>query len=104
MRPFSLTLPKMITNVPSGEDLNKAALRLYFTAWTSLMEIATDFDEEYPKEDEWSQEKAEYLRSCQADLQSCCTLIQQSNELALKARIARSVRSFYYSEMTESLT
>jgi hypothetical protein len=78
----------MITNVPTSEDLNKAALRLYFTAWTSLIRIAADFDVVYPEENEWSQEKSEYLSRCQSDMQSCCTLMQQSNELALKARIA----------------
>jgi len=78
----------MITNVPTSEDLNKVALRLYFTAWTSLIGIAADFDMVYPEDGEWSEEKTEYLNSCQSDLQSCCTLMQQSNELALKARIA----------------
>jgi hypothetical protein len=79
----------MIINVPTSEDLNRAALRLYFTAWASLMEIAADFELEYPEDSgEWSQEKTEYLDCCQSDLQSCCTLMQQSNELALKARIA----------------
>ena len=53
------------------------------------MEIAADFELEYPEDGgEWSQEKTEYLDCCQSDLQSCCTLMQQSNELALKARIA----------------
>jgi len=78
----------MIENVPTSDDLNRAALRLYFTAWTSLITIATDFDQVYPDDEDWTEEKAEYLRGCQSDMQSCCTLIQQSNELALKARVA----------------
>jgi len=78
----------MIENVPTSDDLNRAALRLYFTAWTSLITIATDFDQVYPDDEDWTEEKAEYLRGCQSDMQSYCTLIQQSNELALKARVA----------------
>lgn len=78
----------VIENVPTCEDLHKSALRLYFTAWTNLITIATDFDEVFPDDEDWSDEKAAYLKGCQSDMQSCCTLMQQSNELALKARIA----------------
>lgn len=78
----------VIQNVPTSDNLNRAALRLYFTAWTSLIAIATDFDEVYPDEGDWTEEKANYLKGCQSDMQSCCTLMQQSNELALKARVA----------------
>jgi len=53
----------MIENVPKSDDLNRAALRLYFTAWTSLITIATDFDQVYPDDEDWTEEKAEYLRS-----------------------------------------
>ena len=80
----------MITNVPSTEDLDKAALRSYFAAWTALVDMATDFDNYFYGDGvDWSKEKAEYIEGCQSDLQSCRTLMQQSNELALKARIAK---------------
>jgi hypothetical protein len=43
--------------------------------------------------DGWNEEWVWYLAACQPDFQSICTLIQQSNELALKAKI-RSVSPF----------
>jgi hypothetical protein len=84
----------MIINIPSANDLNDVALRLYFSAWDSLMTILWDFDQAFgTNEDEnyeegvWGEERSEYLRACQPELQSICTLIQQSNELALKAKV-----------------
>lgn len=83
----------MITNLPTQESLNNVALRTYFRAWNDLIGIWWDFThvfgivdikvslERYP--DEWG----EYLVNAQSDLQSICALIQQSMELALKARI-----------------
>jgi hypothetical protein len=83
----------MITNLPTHESLNNAALRTYFRAWNDLIGIWIDFTHfsgfadighslrAYP--DEW----IEYLGEAQSDLQSISSLIQQSMELALKARI-----------------
>lgn len=84
----------MLINIPTSESLNQVALRLYFSAWSELVEIRIGFDDMSPNvisERPTKEEKAaflqEYLASCQPDLQSVCALIQQSNELALKARI-----------------
>jgi hypothetical protein len=99
----------VITNIPTAEDLNNVALRLYFSAWTALIAIQPAFDERYPlrsddphdvlssqdHETEWAKEWAEhvaqewkeYLVACQPELQSICSMISHSNELALKARI-----------------
>lgn len=79
----------MITNVPTSEDMNKLALRLHFGAWSDLLTMEFQFDEVFDPDDEldWSQERAEYFVYCQPELQTICTAIQQSNELALKARV-----------------
>ena len=82
----------MIINIPSPESLNDIALRLHFSAWSSLVNIRFDFDRAFepgsdPSGDQWSDEWAEYLAACQPELQSVYTLIQQSNELALRARV-----------------
>ncbi len=84
----------MIINPPSAESLNEVALRLYFSAWSSLIGIIHDFDLHFDvagsaddDDDTWSEERKEYLEACQPELQSICTIVQQSNELALKARI-----------------
>jgi len=80
----------MIVNIPTAESLNDVALRLYFSAWESVISMFSDFDLVFDSsegKDFWKQEWAEYLVACQPELQSVCAVIQQSNELALKARI-----------------
>jgi hypothetical protein len=82
----------VITNVPTAEDLNNVALRLYFSAWKSLIDIQPAFEMMYPPGDEpfkteWMDESKEYLIACQPELQSICSMISHSNELALKARM-----------------
>lgn len=84
----------MITNIPTSDSLDDVALRLYFSAWGHLITILRDFDLAFepghdPSVSGWNEERAEYLAACQPELQSVCTLIQQSNELALKARICK---------------
>jgi len=81
----------MIINVPTYEALNEIALRLYFSAWFNVIWIKPDFKRMYesdPAED-WKQEWEEYVKACQPELQSSCAMVQQSNELALKARICQ---------------
>lgn len=83
----------MIINVPTYETLNEIALRLYFSAWFNVIWIKPDFKRIYdsgsdPNED-WKQEWEEYIEACQPEFQSACALVQQSNELALKARICQ---------------
>lgn len=85
----------MITNVPSSESLNQIALRLYVSAWEAIVDIYEDFKEHYDPPEPWSpkwpahagQNWREYIDYCQADMQAVYVTIQQSNELALKARI-----------------
>ena len=82
----------MITNIPTTEALNDVALRLYFSAWRSLLSIRPDFEMVYPSDGDptstgWADEWNAYLDACQNELQSICTVVSQSNELALKAKI-----------------
>jgi len=84
----------MIKNLPTHESLNNVALRTYFRAWSDLIEIYSDFSCNYNSEDDvgaslqnWPNEWREYLIEAQSDLQSICSLLQQSMELALKARV-----------------
>jgi hypothetical protein len=85
----------VITNVPGADELLGVALRLYFSAWSSLIGLTRVFEDNFPQgetapsgTDNWAEERKEYLTQAQPDLQSVCAIIQQSNELALKARIS----------------
>jgi hypothetical protein len=87
----------MIVNLPTAEALNTTALKLYFRAWHGIVMMMHDFDQQYPADvgdwldatsDDWSEERAEYLEGAQEELHASLSSIQQSNELALKARIA----------------
>jgi hypothetical protein len=82
----------VITNIPTAKDLNDVALRLHFSAWETLLSIRPDFEAVYPSDEDptsaaWADEWTAYLDKCQNELQSVCTVIAQSNELALKAKI-----------------
>lgn len=84
----------MITNLPTQESLNNVALRTYFRAWNNLVVIWLDFTLRYDSTSDvraslqnWPEEWCEYLAQAQSDLQSICSLLQQSMELALKARV-----------------
>ena len=86
----------MIINVPSAEGLNEIALRLYVSAWSALAKVYEDFAIHYEQNvgwspdwpgNSWAQEWNDYIEVCQPDMHSICISIQQSNELALKARI-----------------
>jgi len=84
----------MITNLPTQESLNNVALRTYFRAWNNLIFIWIDFSRYFDYTGKmkdlhriWPEEWREYLIEAQTDLQSICSLLQQSMELALKARI-----------------
>lgn len=82
----------MIINVPAADDLQTISLRLYFKAWADVVEVVTEFQEIHmlgpvlsPSEEEvWE----EYLRDAQSDLQGIYSLLQQSQEIGLKALIA----------------
>lgn len=84
----------MIVNIPTPESLDDVALRLYFTAWSSIMRIRSDFDQTFPPGDDprpekgaWKNEWTEYVAGYQPELQAVCSIIQQSNELTLKSKI-----------------
>jgi hypothetical protein len=77
----------VIINIPTAEGLNDTALRLHFSAWTSIIRMIEEVDFIFKGEEEhWKEQWPEYLVACQPELQSVCALIQQSNELALKAK------------------
>ena len=81
----------MIINLPTSENMTKLALRLHFGAWAALTTMEFQFDQEFEssEENDWASERAEYYEYCQPELQAICTIIQQSNELALKARLCQ---------------
>jgi hypothetical protein len=97
----------VIDNVPTAEELRTVSLRLYFKAWADITEIVTEWLQVYdvrtigwsleeghyyvePDDSpmsEGSSEWREYIQAAQSDLQGIYTLIQQSQEIGLKARI-----------------
>lgn len=88
----------MIVNLPTPTALQASALNLYFRAWQEIVDVLTDFDStndgsisDWAKDaadDAYADERAQYIEESQDDLHSALSIIQQSNELALKARIA----------------
>lgn len=87
----------MIINLPTSEALNTTALKLYFRAWHGIVVMLHDFDKSYegpvsnwitPEDDTFAEERSDYLQGAQEDLRATLSIIQQCNELALKARIA----------------
>lgn len=87
---------EMIVNLPTSEALNATALKLYFRAWHGIVSILHEFDqihvtdaEEWldPGEGLYFEEREEYLEVAQEDLHAILAIVQQSNEIALKARI-----------------
>lgn len=99
----------MIINVPDHKELEEVSLRLLFKAWAQIASIIgewdnfadqrtahhflTGFDDPEVRartEDELKEleeDRKLYLKAAQNDLQSIYTLIQQSQEIGLKARI-----------------
>lgn len=97
----------MITNVPNAEELRTVSLRLYFKAWAEISDIVTEWeqisglptpqwsverghfyvDQADAPEGESIEEWRDYIEAAQSDLQGIYTLIQQSQEIGLKARI-----------------
>jgi hypothetical protein len=68
----------MIVNLPTPQSLDEVALRLYFSAWSSLIRIRADFeavfepgDDPRPTEADWGEEWSEYLDGYQPELQAC---------------------------------
>ncbi|MFO1018398.1 MAG: hypothetical protein U1E03_12420 [Hyphomonadaceae bacterium] len=84
----------MIINVPTSEGLNDVSLRLHYSAWSSLIGMLMEFASLHEQQgydvpgSSWQDEWKDYLAVSQPHLQATCTVIQQSNELALKSRIA----------------
>lgn len=104
----------MIQNIPNAAEMGQTAIRLYFTAWDHVVEVIGPLFEVYifsvelidrtltPVEynhvidghvidhtsiDEASATMNEYLTKAQPDLHLCYALIQQTMEIALKAKI-----------------
>jgi hypothetical protein len=86
----------MIVNLPTAEALNTTALKLYYRAWHGIVIILHEFDQNYettadewlsPDDGQYADERAEYLEGSQEDLHAILSIVQQCNEIALKARI-----------------
>lgn len=82
----------MIVSAPTADELNDVSLRLYFSAWSSLIEIWSDFELTFEgfgpgKSSAWKDEWQDYLVASQSEMQSIFSIVQHSNELALKAMI-----------------
>jgi hypothetical protein len=89
----------MIVNVPTADELTSVSLRLYFKAWAEVTAILEDWSRIFDlgrehglrrgkavcftPDDEWR----EYLDNSQNDLQGIYTLVQQSQEIGIKARV-----------------
>ena len=78
----------MIVNIPPWADLQTISLQLYFKAWDEATSVVTDFRAVYDDEG-WEEGWREYLDAAQTDLQGTYTLIQQSQEIGIKALIAQ---------------
>lgn len=97
----------MIENIPTADELLTVSLRLYFKAWSEVTTIVTEW-KRYSglATPDWSPERGffyldaddgsgdltttewrDYIEAAQSDLQGIYTLIQQSQEIGLKARI-----------------
>jgi len=89
----------MIINVPSAAELISVSLRLYFKAWAEVTSILEDwsrhfgltrnlgFPEAEVKKFKPDEDWRAYLENAQNDLQGIYTLVQQSQEIGIKARI-----------------
>src|ERR1700730_15019831 len=75
----------MLKNIPPSDSLEQISLRIYFAAWIHVYDIRVDFLHAEAGDD--TREKDEFLARAQPDLQLSYTLIQQSQEIALKAKI-----------------
>jgi len=88
----------MLTNIPTADSIAQNALRLYFTAWdqvlgileemrqTDVLDFAVKNGRMRPNEGN-EQEVNDFIGSSQHDLQVAYTLIQQNQEIGLKAKI-----------------
>jgi hypothetical protein len=85
----------MIRNLPTAQTLCESSITIYFNAWDALQELIQKFEENYQvelyvkKTDEYDEEREDYIERIQPDLKVIANLVQQSNELALKAKIAK---------------
>lgn len=94
----------MIINVPTADDLRTISLRLYFKAWAEIVEIVSEWYEysgllnlpkwlpeegRYDDAPEVDEDKAwqAYLDAAQSDFQGVYTMVQQSQEIGLKALV-----------------
>jgi hypothetical protein len=92
---YYATVRYVIENVPSADELRSISLRLYFKAWADTVGIITEWeeygsfllDEAEDEDDDHSREWHAYIEAAQSDLQAIYTLIQQSQEIGLKATI-----------------
>jgi hypothetical protein len=90
--------PTMLRNIPTPDGMEQAALRLYFTALEHVSGIISEMSEidseTLSLQDDGSITRSrddsaitEFVTLAQPDLQLAYTLIQQSQEISLKAKI-----------------
>jgi hypothetical protein len=81
----------VVANVPTADELRTISLRLYFKAWSDVASIVTEWSEYGagvpPEAEDEDGAWQKYIEAAQSDLQSIYTLIQQSQEIGLKALI-----------------
>jgi hypothetical protein len=88
----------MLTNIPTADGMEQIALRLYFTAWNHVITIIGEMLEtdvlsfsvahgHIKPDGDNIEDIDEYITRAQSDLQIAYTLIQQSQEISLKAKI-----------------
>jgi hypothetical protein len=83
----------MIVNLPTPQSLDEVALRLYFSAWSSLIRIRADFeavfepgDDPRPTETDWGRSGRNTSRDTNPNSRRSAPSSSR-NELALKAKI-----------------
>jgi len=86
----------LIKNIPNHEKLNDIALSQHFFAWEKTLNLLTEFQECFSNNDiadlisnPTSPEWYTYIGEQQRSLHAYYALMQQSNELALKAKLCK---------------
>lgn len=87
----------MLFNIPTAEQLNDNALRLYFDAWQKITTLLCNFEHEFSstvppwdEKSEWSSEWSEYIEEAQPELTAIAATTQQSAEVRLKSLLCET--------------
>jgi hypothetical protein len=89
----------LILNLPSAKEMEQTALRIYFSAWVSLMRVVAEMQDEHHEDydyvdseltlnqDKTDANRAHFVELAQPDLQLIYSMIQHSQEIALKSKL-----------------